>query len=553
MALTKEEIAKLDAAGLGGETQEVEQPQGKSLSERLGLSSTPTFERDATFKATGEEGLISGVAKAVGNIPKSGLELGKSVVEAFAHPIKTTKAIAETVKGAGSKVGEKILEDTDFGQKLLQKAKDSGIDIKSDETGKLQVKDTPELEKFNTLIDYFGSRYGSVDDFKKTIIEDPVGTMADIASIVSLGGGTISKVGEISKIEKLSKAGQTISELGKTAEPVQAITKTAKETADIIGKIKDTSVGKVISDITPTASKIQKNEVVKALDLTPGDLSNIQKATGNDVTEFIIKNNAIKNTPEEVAQAMKDIRTTTMKNVRDEISNVKKIYKAEEIPTVKKGLDVIYQGVNEISGLETIASEIKNLAEKTDFTLSDIQRAKELIDENSNIYSKIGDVKSSAQARGLDNIRKDIRKFIEDEVDTATNGQTDIRKLNNDVQTSYEIEDAINKRATKGMTRQAVSVFDMILGTGGVSALGPLGGTALVLAKKVAENPTVRLKVAELLNKKPIEFINKVIKETTNKTLSQDTIKQLKEIIDIAKNQYVESGSKAISDIEQNQ
>lgn len=553
--LTKQEIEEMDAV-TGFKTSSGSTPQQDAINSRVqelkqlaaqGESSQPTSS--ATFQATGKENIFTGGLKTLGNLPKSTYELGKNVVQAVANPIDTAKAVGGVVAGGAAKIGEKFLEDTDIGQHLLRGAKDRGVEIEEDETGKLKTKATPELEQFNNVVKFFGDRYGSVEKFKKTVIEDPAGALADISTVLTGGGSATTKLGQISKVAPIVKTGEVVSKAGAMVEPVTAITKTLKGAKDIVS---ESTPGKIISDISPTSYKMQQGQVTKALELTPGDLSTIQKKTGNDVTKFIIDKGLIRQTPEETASALNETRKATMQNVRGEIDNVKTLYTQENVPSLKQGLNVILKGVDEVPGLEDVATQIKTLADKNTLTLSDVQKAKELIDDNSNIYTKIGDTKSAAQSRGLDKIRKDLKSFIEDEVIKNTDGQVDIRDLNNEVQTTYALEEAIANRAVKGLPRQYLSVFDGLLGAGVYSQYGFLPAVGVVVGKQIAQSPVFRLWTAKMLGSQPTSFIKKVTKEFADKKLSPQTIKTLSNIIEEAKSksQYVESGAAALSNEE---
>jgi hypothetical protein len=517
MPLTPEEIKKI-RGDAGVTSPAVSVGQGKSLVEQLGISGSSTAGDDnATFQATGEENILQGGAKALGNTPKSAVNLVKNVADAVIHPADTVKNVTQTLVGAGEALAHKVgLGDPE--------------DIR------------PEEEKFNQVVDFFKGRYGNLEKLKETAIEDPVGFAADLASIFSGGGGALTKAGEISKIGKVAEAGKIVSSAGSKLEPVSLVTNTVK---DALGKVKNSPVGNIVADVSPTAYKMQQGQVVKALELTPGDLSTIKKTTGNDVTKFIVDNDLIKNSPEEIAHALNDKRKATMAEVRGEIEKVPARYSAEEIPNVKKGLDVVYKGISDTPGLEAEAAKVKALADKKILSLTDVQHAKELIDEHSKIYTKMGDAKGNAQAKGLDNIRKDLRSFIEKEVDVNTDGTVDIKKLNNDVATTYALEDAIENRAMRGLSRQHISALDLLVGTSGTAAFGPLAGAGILIAKKLAESPTTRLMFAKLLAKQPISFVKKVTKEMANKTLSADTQAKLQNMIDqVAKNaEFIESGA----------
>lgn len=502
---------------------------------------------NATFQATGNENLLSGTAKAIGNVPRSTFNLAKNVVSAVVNPIDTVKSVGKIVQGVGAKVGEKLFEETDFGQKLLEGANKNRIskglpELQRDANGKLQAQNTPELETINKLGEFFVDRYGSVDNFQKTLIEDPAGALADIATVVGGGGALASKVGNVSKVSEISNIGKTLSSASQAIEPISAISKVTGKAAR---GVKNSKVGQIASEIIPTRSDIQQTEVVKALDLTQGDLINIGKKTGNDVTKFIIDKNLIKDTPEAIVDALNDFRKTAKTEKANVISQVTSVYTPEQVPSVIKGLDTIFQDIDGVAGLEKIADEIKTLRSKKQFTLEDVQNAQYLIDENSSIYSKVGDTKSSKTAKGLDNIRKDIRSFIENEVDTATNGNTNIRKMNNDIQTSFAIEDAINTRATRNQTRNMVGLRDQLVLFGGATAINPAIGVGLFIGKKIIESPSFRLGFVKALESKPIAKVNKMITEIKNKTVSLETQAFIKEVAnEVAKNKAViESGS----------
>lgn len=546
MPLTPQQIAEMDSL-TGLETPEVDSthPNATSrISELDNLVKSPhTGDPKAPFQATGKEGVVKGGAKAIGNAPGSTFKLIKNVTEAVVHPIKTVKAIKDVVKGGGAKAAQVVIDNTDFGQMILREGKKRGGNVIELPDGRLQAGDTEDIEKFEAMTQFFKDRYGSMDKFKETAIEDPVGVLADVASVFSGAGSGL-------KLAGLPGVAEKVSTVSKVVDPLNAIPATIKKTKQVAA---DSTPGKIVAEISPTSYKLQQGQVAKALELTPGDLSTIKSKTGNDVTDFIVKNDLIRQTPEEIATALHDTRKTRMDEVRGEISRVPSIYSPDQVPNVKKGLEVILQGVDEVPGLETVADEIRALYAKEKYTLEDVQLAKELIDENSNIYSKVGDVKNASQARGLDNIRKDLRKFIEDEVSLHTDGQTNIRQLNNDVQTTFAIEEAILNRATRGQSRQYITVFDAMLGTGAYATMGPYAAVGLVVAKKVAESPAFRLWTAKLLAKQPVQFVKKAAQEFAAKNLSPETKATLQSILDeaAANSQYIESGSNALPAVEE--
>lgn len=507
--------------------------------------------KEATFQATGNEGIIGGTAKAIGNVPSSAVGLIKSVGTAILNPIDTIKSIGSIIKGTGAKLAETAIEDTTVGQKLLEKQNEKRIQVgmepfKTDASGKLQVPETPDLQAINAVGKFISDRYGSVDKLRETVIEDPVGVLADLATVISGGAGAISKVGDVSKIAEISNIGSKLSKVSQAIEPINAISKTSSKIGNTIA---DTTIGRITKDIIPTSTDMQRSQVTKALDLTQGDLANISKKTGNDVTDFIISNDLLKATPEDVAQSLNDFRKAQKDLKASEIAKVTNIYTPEQVPSVMQALDTIIADIDGVAGLEKEVANMRAIRGQKTLSLSDIQDAQYLIDENSNIYSKIGDTKSSSTARGLDKLRNDSKVFIEDEVTKATNGKTNIKDINNKIQTSYSIEDSINTRSTRDLTRQKISLSDSVVLFGGGATFNPAIGVGLYITKKIIESPTFRLKFVQTLNSQPIKTIQKVVTEIKNKNVSLETQKLLNDIAsEVMKNKAVIESSSAMLD-----
>ncbi len=258
-----------------------------------------------------------------------------------------------------------------------------------------------------------------------------------------------------------------------------------------------TLIKNIKSDILPTTDRIVSHEVTKALDLTQGDVKNISLSTGNDVGEFIARENLI---GKNVAETSKNLDAFYKKNydaVRTEIGNVKTIYEAENVPRYTEALTEIKKQIEDVPGLQEANTEIDALLKKSQVTLNDVQRVKELMDEHFSLYKATGDVKEGIAKSGLTNIRKDLRSFVEDEV--KANTSADIRVMNNNVSTARSISDAIETRSTRGLTRSMISTGDIVTYLAG-SALTPIGGVLAVIVKKIYQSPSFKLKFVQWLD-----------------------------------------------------
>jgi len=103
---------------------------------------------------------------------------------------------------------------------------------------------------------FFKDRYGGAEQIKNTLYKDPVGALADAATILSGGAGAVSKVGTVSKVGKLANttnklstgnkvanvAGK-VSKMGKAIDPLNVITKGLGKVASGAGRVVGESAG----------------------------------------------------------------------------------------------------------------------------------------------------------------------------------------------------------------------------------------------------------------------------------------------------------------------
>lgn len=288
---------------------------------------------------------------------------------------------------------------------------------------------------------------------------------------------------------------------------IETINPAAVTTKGAVPKVKTGTGAKIAEvgrnlkeDILPTTDRVINSQISKAFDLTPGDLKNISQSTGNEVGRFVADNNLIgSNLPETIANIDKFYKTN-YDSVRTEIAKVKKPYFADDVPKYKQALVEIKKQVDKVPGLEGVNKEVSTLLNKKELSLSDVQRAKELLDEHFTLYKMTGDVKDSVAKEGLANIRNTLKEYIESEVKQNTGA--DIQDLNNKVATSRSISDAIETRSTKAVTKSNLTVNDLgIFGAGSLVGT-PLFGVALIVGKKIIESPTFRLKMSKWLDAK---------------------------------------------------
>lgn len=455
-------------------------------------------------------------------------------------------------------VAEKVLTKyPEYGEKIKEKGigadiKQIGTDIKesaikrADTFGEIdRAQAKGEQGTFRSFLQKGGQALGFASDvIGSTVIGGikaltPQKTQEKIGSAVS---GAVEKVAQTDTVQNILKQYESLDE--KTKRDISSAIGAGSLIADVVGgsllkkplqegaegfvktalKGSDKSIEafnnikKVVSntsqDIIPTKKGFINTEIVKALDLTQGDVKNIFKQTKNQVGDFIADNNLIGDNLESTVKNIDGFFKQNYDTVRQEINNVKNVYKSKVVPRYKDALDAISKQVDDVVGLEEVSKEVGALLKKKDLTLNDVQRVKELMDDHLNLYKITGDVKEGATKEGLTKVRKDIQSFIEREVKQNTG--VDIKPINKNVQTSKAITNAIADRITRGSTRATITAGDVITFLTGSGFGSPVGGVLAVLGKKLYQSPSAKLKFTKWFNSKSLAEKAKIAEDLQN-------------------------------------
>ena len=129
--------------------------------------------------------------QALSNAPDSAVRTAQAIAYPIMHPIDTVTALGNMANGAMWKAA-------------------GAAGIKQDP----QDKERNEAQ-LDSVGAFFKERYGSIDLLKKTLAEDPVGVAADLAMVLSGGGGTAARLPGIA-----GKAGQAVAKAGSLIDPI---------------------------------------------------------------------------------------------------------------------------------------------------------------------------------------------------------------------------------------------------------------------------------------------------------------------------------------------
>lgn len=145
---------------------------------------------------------------------------------------------------------------------------------------------------------FYKDRYGGVENIKNTLYNDPVGMLADAATVATgvggalRGGGAVaSKLGSVSNASKLSQAGRTMTNIGRQIDPlilagkgVRVVGNKAIRGVDSFGR-NYASAGLGNPAATGEANRILKNIDFKRVDPVTGKKVSSKMVLGDLIDE----------------------------------------------------------------------------------------------------------------------------------------------------------------------------------------------------------------------------------------------------------------------------
>lgn len=149
-----------------------------------------------------EEKTFTGFLKNAG---ESGANLVKGIYGAVTNPIETAKGVVDIGAGALQNV---------LPERLVQAI----------------GEDKASREKASQIGKFYKERYGSLEGVGNALYTDPFGVAADVSSLATGGGAALAKV------PMMAKAGQVVSKVGSTVDPLAAAVRGAGKAVEYGGK-----------------------------------------------------------------------------------------------------------------------------------------------------------------------------------------------------------------------------------------------------------------------------------------------------------------------------
>lgn len=406
------------------------------------------------------------------SIKERGANFNEEITDTTQNPIVGGLKAAAQGFGAIADVGEQAIRSSKIGGKVLDTVQDTigkGVNYVAD-----KVSNIPLVQE--------AAMSGQTQGLEDTL--EGVAATGEIAGTIAGANETGNLLNNLGK--NVKGVVNRISKLDTNFTPPGGSTGIVKATNDII------------KDITPKAADLRDRSVAKALRLAPvEDISVIKQATGNDIGEFMSRYDLIKDTAEETAESLKKFQRENFDLTRDAISLVDERFRFEDIPEIETTVDFLMEDLAKRRSPEYMDAleRLTRIKATGDFDLLDAQYVKELFDDVESIYKRSGEVRDALNAQDKAQTITPVRRFIEDRVQEVY-PEVNIRGLNNNVQTSRAILDAVVKRAPKADTASMFQLGDFaVLGLG--NQLTPGIGFAALFGKKFIESAPLQLRMAK--------------------------------------------------------
>lgn len=197
-------MATYEVTSPDGKKFDVTAPDGASQDEVLAYAKQQ-FNKQAA--PTVEPPKDSAPVRLAKNIPGSAAKFAGGIWDAVTNPGDTLKGLVLAGEGAA----RAALPKSAVGFVERNFSGNPEIGAKADETA-------------GALWDFYKNRYGSLDKAKESLIEDPVGVVADASTVLGVGGALVP-----------GKVGQALNTASKVTNPLSVIPATAKA-AGVVGK-----------------------------------------------------------------------------------------------------------------------------------------------------------------------------------------------------------------------------------------------------------------------------------------------------------------------------
>lgn len=410
----------------------------------------------------------SAAMQAVKNIPGSAVGYGKTLAQLAMHPKQSAETLGKALAGG------------------VQAAIASGNDNEATRT-------------FRSMVDTYKQRHGSPERSLQTLIKDPVGTVADVSTLLMGGGGLMRLGGLAPKTGGLARAGKAVQQAGAAAEPLSLAMRGAGQVGRVIpsGAIRKAYEGAAKFSTTLTAAEREaltktalKHDIapsIKGVNAVNDKIGEINRK----ITDYI--EGATSQYQMENAFTLENLgQGISSKSVRgmpvDELFKDFEALKTEVMKASSKPMS----DVRAINNIEKQIREANEILGRGELSPVEAQKLKQKIYRD--ISSQYAQFKNSpASAKAQKSIARAAKEYLEEIF-------PEIKQLNADEGALIELRDAVQKSANRITNRDLIGIgAPLKAGAGGVAGGAPGAVAGYILG--ILDTPSVKSKLALAANR----------------------------------------------------
>ncbi len=174
---------------------------------------------------TASLGLGDSIIQGIKNVPSSAEHFLGGIWNAVSHPVDTVGALKDLGVGAVQNLALNAINEENANRARRGQAPVSSIAERYVAHG-----NTPEMGKADAVGQFYKNRYGGIDNIGNTLVNDPVGALADASMVGGLAGGAAKMAG-------LTKTGQVIGDVSNAVNPINISLSIAKPVVSTAGDL----------------------------------------------------------------------------------------------------------------------------------------------------------------------------------------------------------------------------------------------------------------------------------------------------------------------------
>jgi len=349
--------------------------------------------------------------------------------------------------------------------------------------GKLIPGEQPYEQDFDALANIYKTKYGSLDNLKKTIEEKPAEFLADITTAMGGTGMALRGAGKVTGVKSLETAGKATTEAGVKIgmAPIKAAEKGVKGVQSVGGK--------AINKVLPAPEGLYESAAKWSTTLKP--------EVRQKITQTMLKEDIGLN------PAGYEKLTSTVDDLNEQIKAQIKPFARKPIDATQvnrwtreartKAAKTLERDKN-LAQIDEVVNDFNKTWGEGKLTVGKAQAIKQ------DIYKELKshyDAKSKGGSKYTDAevaAKKNIARGLKESIEKATGGK--VRDLNARESSLLNAEPHLRRAVGRTGNHNILSLDDVLAATAGGVVGGPLGAAAFGVARKALGSPSMKARLA---------------------------------------------------------